>query len=241
MTGGERILEETGGWFVPPTIFDNVRNDMTIAREEIFGPVLSVIEFDTEAEAVAIANDTPYGLAASLYTDDLNVAHRVARELRAGRRRRQRVLRGRHDDAVRRLQAVRLRRPRQVGPRARPVHRDQDDLDPAPTSAGAAKAAHRRPRCCVQRRALRLAVRTGPKTDANRSETCANVGRPRPYAGARLSPRPPETPEPFPPRPGVFVCARRTPPATGRRVARGSRTSTPASSAGTRGRPRSRP
>ena len=84
VTGGERILEETGGWFVPPTIFDGVRNDMTIAREEIFGPVLSVIEFDTEAEAVAIANDTPYGLAASLYTENLNVAHRVARDLRAG-------------------------------------------------------------------------------------------------------------------------------------------------------------
>src|SRR3954454_2255 len=84
VTGGERILEETGGYFVPPTIFDNVRNDMTIAREEIFGPVLSVIEFESEAEAVALANDTPYGLAASLYTDDLNVAHRVARELKAG-------------------------------------------------------------------------------------------------------------------------------------------------------------
>jgi gamma-glutamyl-gamma-aminobutyraldehyde dehydrogenase len=84
VTGGERILEETGGYFVPPTVFDGVRNDMRIAREEIFGPVLSVIEFDTEAEAVAIANDTPYGLAASLYTDDLNIAHRVARELKAG-------------------------------------------------------------------------------------------------------------------------------------------------------------
>jgi len=84
VTGGSRILEESGGWFVPPTIFDNVRNDMRIAREEIFGPVLSVIEFETEAEAVAIANDTPYGLAASLYTRDLNVAHRVARDLRAG-------------------------------------------------------------------------------------------------------------------------------------------------------------
>jgi len=82
--GGERILEETGGWFVPPTVFDHVRNDMTIAREEIFGPVLSVIEFDTEAEAVALANDTPYGLASSLYTRDLNVAHRVARNLQAG-------------------------------------------------------------------------------------------------------------------------------------------------------------
>ncbi|HEX5828913.1 MAG TPA: aldehyde dehydrogenase [Candidatus Limnocylindrales bacterium] len=84
VAGGERILEETGGYFVPPTIFDNVRNDMTIAREEIFGPVLSVIEFETEAEAVALANDTPYGLAASLYTNDLNVAHRVAREIKAG-------------------------------------------------------------------------------------------------------------------------------------------------------------
>jgi 4-(gamma-glutamylamino)butanal dehydrogenase len=84
VAGGDRILEESGGWFVPPTIFDGVRNDMRIAREEIFGPVLSVIEFETEAEAVAIANDTPYGLAASLYTQDLNVAHRVARELRAG-------------------------------------------------------------------------------------------------------------------------------------------------------------
>jgi gamma-glutamyl-gamma-aminobutyraldehyde dehydrogenase len=84
VTGGRRILEETGGYFLGPTIFDGVRNDMRIAREEIFGPVLSVIEFDTEAEAVAIANDTAYGLAASIYTDDLNVAHRVARDLRAG-------------------------------------------------------------------------------------------------------------------------------------------------------------
>ena len=84
VTGGSRILEETGGYFVPPTIFDGVRNDMTIAREEIFGPVLSVIEFETESEAVALANDTPYGLASSLYTEDLNVAHRVARDLHAG-------------------------------------------------------------------------------------------------------------------------------------------------------------
>lgn len=84
VTGGSQVLQETGGWFVPPTVLDGVRNDMRVAREEIFGPVLSVIEFDTEAEAVAIANETPYGLASSLYTEDLNVAHRVARELRAG-------------------------------------------------------------------------------------------------------------------------------------------------------------
>ena len=57
---------------------------MRIAREEIFGPVLSVMTFRTEAEAIAIANDTPYGLGASLYTDDLHVAHRVSRALKAG-------------------------------------------------------------------------------------------------------------------------------------------------------------
>ncbi len=57
---------------------------MSIAREEIFGPVLSVIPFDTEEQAIAIANDTNYGLAASLYTKDLNTAHRVARAIRAG-------------------------------------------------------------------------------------------------------------------------------------------------------------
>ena len=83
-TGGQRIREDSGGWFVQPTIFDGTTNDMRIAREEIFGPVLSVMTFRTEAEAIAIANDTPYGLGASLYTDDLHVAHRVSRALKAG-------------------------------------------------------------------------------------------------------------------------------------------------------------
>jgi gamma-glutamyl-gamma-aminobutyraldehyde dehydrogenase len=82
--GGNRILEETGGYFVEPTIFDGVNNSMRIAREEIFGPVLSVITFSDTEEAVRIANDTSYGLAASLYTDDLNTAHKVARAIRAG-------------------------------------------------------------------------------------------------------------------------------------------------------------
>jgi len=82
--GGKRILENTGGYFVETTIFDKVSNQMKIAREEIFGPVLSVIPFSTEEEAVAIANDTHYGLAASLYTQDLNRAHRVAQAIRAG-------------------------------------------------------------------------------------------------------------------------------------------------------------
>lgn len=82
--GGHRILEETGGDFVEITIFDEVKNSDTIAQEEIFGPVLSVIQFESEVEAVAIANDTQYGLAASLYTSNVNRATRVARKLRAG-------------------------------------------------------------------------------------------------------------------------------------------------------------
>ena len=82
--GGSRILRETGGYFVAATIFDNVRPEMRIAREEIFGPVLSVLTCDTEQEAIAVANDTTYGLTASVYTQNLGTAHRVARALRAG-------------------------------------------------------------------------------------------------------------------------------------------------------------
>lgn len=82
--GGRRALTETGGYFIEPTIFDNVRNTMKIAREEIFGPVLSTIVFEDEDEAIQVANDTNYGLAASLYTDNLNVAHRVSRAIKAG-------------------------------------------------------------------------------------------------------------------------------------------------------------
>jgi 4-(gamma-glutamylamino)butanal dehydrogenase len=84
LMGGEKILSETGGYFVGPTVFDHVTNDMVIAQEEIFGPVLSVIEFSDEAEAIKIANDTVYGLAASVHTNDLSVAHRMARGIRAG-------------------------------------------------------------------------------------------------------------------------------------------------------------
>ncbi|WP_263261917.1 aldehyde dehydrogenase [Pseudomonas sp. RIT-PI-S] len=84
VAGGKRILEETGGTYVEPTIFDGVSNAMRIAKEEIFGPVLSVITFDTAEEAVAIANDTPYGLAAGVWTSDISKAHNTARALRAG-------------------------------------------------------------------------------------------------------------------------------------------------------------
>jgi aldehyde dehydrogenase (NAD+) len=72
------------GFYVKPTIFAGVHNQMTIAREEVFGPVLVMIPFADEAEAIAIANDTPYGLAAYVQSLDLERAHRVARQLRAG-------------------------------------------------------------------------------------------------------------------------------------------------------------
>jgi gamma-glutamyl-gamma-aminobutyraldehyde dehydrogenase/4-guanidinobutyraldehyde dehydrogenase/NAD-dependent aldehyde dehydrogenase len=83
-SGGERVRSETGGFYISPTVFDDVTNDMTIASEEIFGPVLSIITFDTEAEAIRIANETEYGLAAAVWTQDLTRAHMVARALRAG-------------------------------------------------------------------------------------------------------------------------------------------------------------
>ncbi len=82
--GGERALEESGGNYVQVTIFDEASNDMTIASDEIFGPVLTVLPVDSDEEAIAIANDTAYGLAASLYTADVTKAHRLARQLRAG-------------------------------------------------------------------------------------------------------------------------------------------------------------
>ena len=84
LAGGEQALRETGGCYVQPTIFDGVRNDMTIAREEIFGPVLSVLSFTDPADVVRQANQSVYGLQAAVWTRDINKAHGVARALRAG-------------------------------------------------------------------------------------------------------------------------------------------------------------
>lgn len=82
--GGGRVLTETGGWFFAPTILDSVPSESSVATDEIFGPIVAVIPFDSEEEAIALANDTSYGLAASLWTDDLDAAHRVSRLLKAG-------------------------------------------------------------------------------------------------------------------------------------------------------------
>ncbi|PWV58852.1 aldehyde dehydrogenase [Plasticicumulans acidivorans] len=80
--GGERLAGR--GCYVQPTVFDGVDNRMRIAQEEIFGPVLSVISVDSAAEALAVANDTCYGLAAALWSDNIDTVHRMARGLRAG-------------------------------------------------------------------------------------------------------------------------------------------------------------
>jgi 4-guanidinobutyraldehyde dehydrogenase / NAD-dependent aldehyde dehydrogenase len=84
LTGGQQVRQESGGYYVQPTVFDGVSNDMIIAREEIFGPVLSVLTFDELDQAITVANDTHYGLAAAVWTKDINLAHRTARALRAG-------------------------------------------------------------------------------------------------------------------------------------------------------------
>jgi acyl-CoA reductase-like NAD-dependent aldehyde dehydrogenase len=81
-TGGKAI--DGPGLFIPPTVFDGVTPQMTIGREEIFGPVLAVFGFDTEEEAVAMANDTPYGLAAGLWSQDIDRIMRVTRRLQSG-------------------------------------------------------------------------------------------------------------------------------------------------------------
>ena len=82
--GGKRVRAETGGYYIEPTVFDGVKSSMKIAQEEIFGPVLSIISVRDEAEAVRIGNDTIHGLAAAVWTSDLDKASRMSQALRAG-------------------------------------------------------------------------------------------------------------------------------------------------------------
>jgi aldehyde dehydrogenase (NAD+) len=85
VVGGEGHPDALGGYFVKPTVFANVTNDMTIAREEIFGPVLCMLTYEDEAEAIAIANDTPYGLQAYVISSNPDRASAVANQIEAGR------------------------------------------------------------------------------------------------------------------------------------------------------------
>ncbi|SFB07429.1 gamma-glutamyl-gamma-aminobutyraldehyde dehydrogenase/4-guanidinobutyraldehyde dehydrogenase / NAD-dependent aldehyde dehydrogenase [Amycolatopsis marina] len=84
LIGGRRLNPDSGGYFVEPAVLDKIANTSRVAQEEIFGPVLSVLEFDGVEEGLAMANQTVYGLAASVWTKDLATAHRVAGKLRAG-------------------------------------------------------------------------------------------------------------------------------------------------------------
>jgi betaine-aldehyde dehydrogenase len=86
LIGGHRVTEGAlaRGWFVAPTVFDRCRDPMSIVREEIFGPVMTVLEFDTEAEVVRRANATEFGLSGAVFTRDLARAHRVIAQLQAG-------------------------------------------------------------------------------------------------------------------------------------------------------------
>ena len=82
--GGGRVPDRPDGWFVQPTLLVDVENDMRVAREEIFGPVLCAIPYDTEADAIAMANDNPYGLSGAVFGGDMARVDRVARSLRTG-------------------------------------------------------------------------------------------------------------------------------------------------------------
>lgn len=82
--GGKQALADSGGFYVEPTVFNAVAPDATLSREEVFGPVLAITKFKTPEEALRLANDTVYGLAAGLWTRDISLAHRAARELKAG-------------------------------------------------------------------------------------------------------------------------------------------------------------
>jgi acyl-CoA reductase-like NAD-dependent aldehyde dehydrogenase len=82
--GGQTLRDELKGWFVQPTVFTDVRNDMRIAQEEIFGPVLSVLRFEDEADAIRQVNDISYGLVSAVWTQNIKRAHNFARKIQAG-------------------------------------------------------------------------------------------------------------------------------------------------------------
>ena len=127
---GQKVLlgGKAKGGFVEPTILDVSDRDAKVVREEIFGPILTVLTVESFDEAITLANDTEYGLCASIYTANAKRAIRGSTCDPGGYRDRQQLRRGRHHNAFRRLQVFRLWRPRQRHPRPRPVHQNQDHL-----------------------------------------------------------------------------------------------------------------
>jgi len=85
MTGGDQVKQDTGGYYISPTVFKDVKNEMTVAKEEIFGPVLCAIDFENEDEALQIANDTNYGLNAMIWSNDLNKVHKLVKKIKSGK------------------------------------------------------------------------------------------------------------------------------------------------------------
>jgi len=84
LTGGKQLHENSGGWYMSPAVYTNVKPEAALAREEAFGPLLAVMPFDDEEDAVRLANDTDYGLAAAVWTGNVSRAHRMVRRIRAG-------------------------------------------------------------------------------------------------------------------------------------------------------------
>ena len=129
VVGGRQVLTETGGYFLQPTVFSDVSNEMDIAKDEIFGPVLSIIPFDTEEEALAIANETRYGLSAAVMDIESRTGTPDVSSAESRDRMDQQLRHLRHHRTVRWLQGVRFRWQGQVPPGTRQVHERQDHMD----------------------------------------------------------------------------------------------------------------